>query len=61
MVLQGGPCGRVDRRRTQFNNKPHLLIQVGLIFFPNPPVKKVLKVSQNQGFSIPYLYESRDK
>ena len=32
MVLQGGPCGRVDRRRTQFNNRPHLLIQVGLIF-----------------------------
>jgi hypothetical protein len=26
MVLQGGPCGRVDRRRTQFNNKPNLLI-----------------------------------
>ena len=33
MVLQGGPCGRVDRRRTQFNNEPHLLIQVGLIFW----------------------------
>jgi len=33
MVLQGGPCGRVDRRRTQINNEPYLLIQVGLIFF----------------------------
>jgi hypothetical protein len=33
MVLQGGPCGRVDRRRTQFNNEPYLLIQVGLIFY----------------------------
>jgi hypothetical protein len=32
MVLQGGPCGRVDRRRTQFHNKPHLFNQVGLIF-----------------------------
>jgi len=34
---------------------------VGLIFYHNPPVKKVPKVSQNQGFSIPYLCESRDK
>ena len=33
MVLQGGPCGRVDRRRTQFNNEPYLLTQVGLILF----------------------------
>lgn len=57
MVLQGGPCGRVDRRRTQFNNKPHLLIQVGLIFF-QPASKKLPKESQNQAFSIPYLYES---
>ena len=57
MVLQGGPCGRVDRRRTQFNNKPHLLIQVGLIF-SQPACKKLPKVSQNQAFSIPYLYES---
>jgi hypothetical protein len=32
MVLQGGPCGRVDRRRTQFNHEPYLLTQVGLIF-----------------------------
>jgi len=40
MVLQGGPCGRVDRRRTQFNNKPHLLIQVGLIFFVTHQGKK---------------------
>ncbi len=33
MVLQGGPCGRVDRRRTQFNNEPYLLTQMGLILF----------------------------
>ncbi len=50
MVLQGGPCGRVDRRRTQFNNKPHLLIQVGLIFFHKPRAENRPKVSQNQHF-----------
>ena len=30
MVLQGGPCGRVDRRRTQFQITP---LKGGVIFF----------------------------
>ena len=50
MVLQGGPCGRVDRRRTQFNDKPHLLIQVGLIFFHNPPAKNGEKWAKIKAF-----------
>ena len=45
MVLQGGPCGRVDRRRTQFK-KPHLLIQVGLFLFDNLS----LKLPENKWF-----------
>jgi hypothetical protein len=57
MVLQGGPCGRVDRRRTQFNDEPHLLIQVGLIFFHISV--QMLKVSINQCFSVPYIHERR--
>jgi len=31
---------------------------VGLIFFSQPACKKLPKISQNQGFSILYLYES---
>jgi hypothetical protein len=50
MVLQGGPCGRVDRRRTQFNDKPHLLTQVGLIFFTNHGGKSFKSESKSRFF-----------
>src|SRR6478752_3182208 len=30
MVLQGGPCGRVGRRRTPFTGKPRVLVDTGL-------------------------------
>ena len=43
MVLQGGPCGRVDRRRTQFNNEPYLLTQVGSFLFNDISVKSEYK------------------
>jgi len=31
MVLQGGPCGRVDRRRTSFNKSVTVLINVNAV------------------------------